>query len=109
MALAGLCRFAVAKGPFTLDEKAQNMLDAETRSRLMRLHDIVLTWTEWSAEGTDAGLKNFIENEGIGFGKIAPALRAVLSGGYPAPDISRTLAALGREESLSRLNEALFI
>ncbi len=103
------CRFALAKGPFTLDEKTTGLLTEETRDRLKRLHEIVLTWTDWTVEAIDAGLKKFVENEGIGFGKIGPVLRGILSGGHPAPDISRTLAVLGRDESLARLNEALFI
>ena len=103
------CRFALAKGPFTLDDKTKGLLTEETRERLKRLHEIVLAWTDWSADAIDVALKKFVENEGIGFGKIGPVLRGVLSGGHPAPDISRTLAALGRDESLARLNEALFI
>lgn len=107
--LGELAHFALAKGPFTLDDKTKNLLTEETVSRLKRLHENVLTWTAWEADATDAALKKFVENEGIGFGKIGPVLRGILSGGHPAPDISKVFAALGREESLSRLNEALFI
>ena len=107
--LAEACQFALAKGPFILDEKTLGLLTEETRDRLKRLHEIVLTWPDWSAAAIDAQLKQFVENEGIGFGKIGPVLRGILSGGHPAPDISRTFAALGRDESLARLNEALFI
>ncbi len=107
--LTEACQFALAKGPFTLDEKTQNLLTEETRARLLRLHEFVLTWTEWSNDAIDGNLKQFVENEGVGFGKIGPVLRGILSGGHAAPDISRTFAALGRTESLSRLNEALFI
>ena len=46
--------------------------------------------------------------EGVGMGKFGPALRGILSGGSPAPDLASTLAALGREESLRRLHDALF-
>ncbi len=107
--LAEACQFALAKGPFTFDEKTQGLLTEETRDRLKRLHEIVLTWPDWSAAAIDAQLKQFVENEGVGFGKIGPVLRGILSGGLPAPDISRTFAALGPDESLARLNEALFI
>ncbi len=107
--LTEACQFALAKGPFTLDEKTRNLLTEETRARLLRLHEFVLTWPDWHNDAIDGNLKQFVENEGIGFGKIGPVLRGILSGGHTAPDISRTLAALGQTESLSRLNEALFI
>ena len=107
--LADLAQFALAKGPFALDEKTKSLLTGDTVARLRRLHENVLRWDAWDAGVIDAALKNFVENEGIGFGKIGPVLRGLLSGGHPAPDISRVFASLGREESLSRLQQGLFI
>ncbi len=107
--LAEAVQFALAKGPHELDEKTKGLLNDETRQRLLRFHDTVSAWSDWSADSTDAGLKKFVENEGIGFGKIGPALRGVLSPGMPAPDISKVLASLGQAETLNRLNAALFI
>jgi glutamyl-tRNA synthetase len=100
--------FALARGPFVFDDKTKNLLTEETVARLERLHKTVLTWTEWSAEAIDAELKKFVENEQVGFGKVGPVLRGVLSPGMAAPDISRLFASLGREESLTRLGGALF-
>ncbi|MDI7774545.1 glutamate--tRNA ligase [Asticcacaulis sp. EMRT-3] len=107
--LGELVQFALAKGPFTIDDKTKNLLIPETVARLHRLHENVLGWSAWDAGAIDMALKNFVENEGVGFGKIGPVLRGLLSGGHPAPDISRTFASLGREESLSRLQGGLFI
>ncbi len=107
--LGELCQFALAKSPFILDEKTKNLLNEETLSRLSRLHENVLLWDNWEADSIDGQLKKFVENEGIGFGKIGPVLRGILSGGHPAPDISKLLAALGRDESLNRLKGGLFI
>ncbi|HEX7798855.1 MAG TPA: glutamate--tRNA ligase, partial [Asticcacaulis sp.] len=107
--LVDLAQFALAKGPFALDEKTKSLLTGDTVARLRRLHENVLSWDAWDAGAIDAALKNFVENEGIGFGKIGPVLRGLLSGGHPAPDISRVFASLGREESLSRLQQGLFI
>ncbi len=107
--LAGLVQFALVRGPVPLDDKTKNLLTDETLPRLNRLHEIVLTWDDWSDVAIDGQLKKFVENEGIGFGKIGPVLRGVLSGGHPAPDISKLMAALGREETLVRLTVGLFI
>lgn len=107
--LADACVFALVKTPFALDEKTQNLLNEETVQRLTRFHENVLTQTAWDAASLDVFLKKFVKNESIGFGKIGPVLRGILSAGYPAPDISRTLASLGKTEALSRLKQALFI
>lgn len=107
--LSDFSLFALAKGLHEFDEKTKNLLTEETISRLKRLHENVLTWASWDAEYIDVELKKFVENEGIGFGKIGPVLRGILSAGHPAPDISKLLAALGREESLVRLTGGLFI
>ena len=106
--LADAVMFAIARGPFVFDDKTKNLLSEETLARLGRLHKTVLTWTSWDHEAIDAELKTFVENEGVGFGKVGPVLRGVLSPGMAAPDISRLLASLGREESLIRLGGALF-
>ena len=100
--------FAIARGPFVFDDKTKNLLTEETVARLERLHKTVLTWTSWDNETIDAELKKFVENEQVGFGKVGPVLRGVLSPGMAGPDISRLFAALGREESLTRLGGALF-
>lgn len=107
--LGELVQFALAKAPFTLDDKTKSLLTEETVARLQRLHKNVLSWSDWQADAIDVALKNFVENEGIGFGKIGPVLRGLLSAGHAAPDISRLFASLGREESLARLQGGLFI
>ncbi len=107
-ALSDQILFALAQGPFVFDEKTKNLLTEETRARLDRLHKNVLGWTAWDHEAIDVELKKFVENEQVGFGKVGPVLRGVLSPGLTAPDISRLFASLGREESLMRLEGALF-
>ncbi len=107
-ALSDQILFALAQGPFVFDEKTKNLLTEETRARLDRLHKNVLNWTAWDHEAIDVELKKFVENEQVGFGKVGPVLRGVLAPGLTAPDISRLFASLGREESLMRLEGALF-
>jgi glutamyl-tRNA synthetase len=61
----------------------------------------------WDLAALQAELREFAASEGVGMGKFGPALRGVLSGGAAAPDLASTLAALGREEALARLKDAL--
>ena len=105
--LADQCAFLYRTRPLALDEKALTGLTDEVRARLARLRDQLALANDWSAEGLEALLKAFAESEAVGFGKFAPSLRAILTGGSPSPDLNRTLSALAREESLARIDDAL--
>jgi glutamyl-tRNA synthetase len=54
-----------------------------------------------------AELRAFSDAEGVGLGKFGPALRGVLGGEAAVPDLASALTALGRDESLLRLDDAL--
>ena len=105
--LDDLCRFALARRPFLLDEKSMALLTDETRARLGRLALHLAGQADWTPPGLTARLRSFAESEGVGLGKFGGALRAVLSGGLPAPDLAGALTALGRQESLARIEDAL--
>jgi glutamyl-tRNA synthetase len=104
--LAEALAFALRTRPLTLEPRAADALETETGQRLRRLH-ARLAEAEWRLEALSAVLGAFAAAEGVGMGKFGPALRGVLSGGAPAPGLAETLAALGREESLGRLQDAL--
>ena len=99
--------FLTATRPLTLDAKAAAQLTDETRERLSRLSAILAGTATWAEPELEALLKKFAESEGVGFGKFGPSLRAILTGGSQAPDLNKIMAALGREESLGRLDDAL--
>ena len=105
--LADLSRFAVAVRPLQLDEKTLGLLTEETRARLGRLSEALAAESDWTPTALTARLRAFAESDGVGLGKFGAPLRGVLSGGAPAPDLAGALAALGREESLGRLHDAL--
>jgi glutamyl-tRNA synthetase len=105
--LAEQLAFALKSRPLALDAKTHALLSGETRSRLSRLSSALRNEQEFSLISLDTALKTFAETEGVGMGKFGPALRGVLAGGAPAPGLAETLAALGREEALGRLHDAL--
>ena len=105
--LADATVFALKARPLELPEKALALLTDETRQRLARLRDRLADAASWEAPSLEADLRAFAEAEGVGLGKIGPALRAVLSGGSPAPDLAGALAALGHEEAIGRIDDAL--
>jgi glutamyl-tRNA synthetase len=105
--LADLTTFALASRPLALDEKGAALLNAETVARLERLASALRMETDWAPSALASVLRAFAEAEGVGMGKFGPALRAILSGGAPAPDLASALSALGASESLGRLEDAL--
>ena len=105
--LADATIFVLKPRPLELPEKALELLTAETRERFARLRDTLAAAAGWDVPALEASNRAFAEREGVGLGKIGPALRAVLSGGSSAPDLAGALVALGKEESLGRLDDAL--
>ncbi|WP_411288174.1 glutamate--tRNA ligase, partial [Phenylobacterium sp.] len=105
--LADACVFALKVRPLELPEKVLGMLNEETRARLLRLRDQLAAAAVWDVANLEELNRAFAECEGVGLGKIGPALRGVLSGGSPAPDLAGAMVALGKGETLGRLDDAL--
>jgi glutamyl-tRNA synthetase len=105
--LADQTAFVLKSRPLALDDKGRALLSGESGERIGRLRDRLALFASWDVFALEAELKAFAGEEAVGFGKIGPAVRAALAGGAPSPDIAKTLAALGREEALGRLDDAL--
>jgi glutamyl-tRNA synthetase len=105
--LADLCRFALKARPLSLDPKGAALLTEEVRGRLARLAEALAAQSDWTVAGLGAALRAFAAAEGVGLGAFGQPLRAALSGGTSAPDLASALAALGKSESLGRLDDAL--
>jgi len=105
--LADLTLFTLKDRPLALDDKTAGLLTDETRERLGRLRAAIDAAPEWDVATLTQTLRSFSESEGVGMGKFGPALRGILSGGTAAPDLASALTALGKEESLGRIDDAL--
>jgi glutamyl-tRNA synthetase len=91
--------------PLPMEPKAQAALTAEAR---LMLRDVAaaLAATDFSVPAIDAALREFAERNGLKLGQVAQPLRAALTGSLVSPGIDATLAALGRDESLRRIEAA---
>ncbi|SFS73397.1 glutamate--tRNA ligase [Brevundimonas viscosa] len=105
--LADQTAFVLKSRPLALDDKGRALLSGESGERIGRLRDRLQLFASWDVFALEAELKAFAEEEAVGFGKIGPAMRAALTGSATSPDIAKTLAALGREDALGRLDDAL--
>jgi glutamyl-tRNA synthetase len=105
--LADAVIFALKRRPLELPEKAVAAMTEEMRGRLSRLRQALVESATWDVASLEPQIRKFAEQEGVGIGKFGPQLRLVLAGGSPAPDLASLLTALGRDESLGRLDDAL--
>ncbi len=105
--LADLTAFALKARPLELNAKGAALLNVETCARLTRLAAALQRETDWSPQNLGMALRAFATAEGVGLGAFGQALRAVLSGDGRAPDLAGALAALGKAESLGRMDDAL--
>jgi glutamyl-tRNA synthetase len=83
--------------------KAAEKLTNEAIERLARLNNCFMVLDQWEQAAIEHELARFCADEGIGIGKVGPALRAALTGGKPSPDIGLVLYWLGRQEVNGRI------
>jgi glutamyl-tRNA synthetase len=91
-----------------MDEKAvAKHLSPEAKALLAELRAAFAAVSEWTAPALHAALQAFAEARSLGLGKVAQPLRVAVTGGTVSPPIDATLAVLGRERVLQRLDRAL--
>jgi len=97
--------FIFADRPLEMEPKAEALLTEDTRALIGRLRDALEAVAPWSAETTEAAMRNFAEQNNLKLGAVAQPLRAALTGRTTSPGIFEVLAVLGREECLARLGD----
>jgi glutamyl-tRNA synthetase len=98
-------RYIFADRPLALDDKAAGLLTAEARLLLAEISDELRRVEPWTVEATEQAVRAFAERRGIKLGGVAQPLRAALTGRTTSPPIFDVLAVLGKNESLSRLQD----
>ena len=100
--LADSSEFLARTVPLPMAAKATALLVPEAREMLRALGD-ALAKTDFSPAALEQALRGFAEATGRKLGQVAQPLRAALTGSMVSPGIEATLAALGREEALRRI------
>ncbi len=96
--------FLFAARPLPMDEKASDILKKGGRVHLAALLP-KLAASEWSAPALEAVVRTYVEETGAKLGAVAQPLRAALTGRSTSPGIFDVLTALGREQSLGRIED----
>lgn len=88
-----------------LDPKAaQKHLAGDSLALLVEARGVLDGLADWSAATINGALAGFAAARGLGLGRIAQPLRVAVTGGTVSPPIDATLAFLGRERVLQRLD-----
>jgi glutamyl-tRNA synthetase len=99
--------FLFAQRPLALDVKAAQIISNGGKARLADIAPRLAALDGWSAQSTEAAVREVSVECGVKLGDLAQPLRAALTGRTTSPGIFDVLAILGREESLARLSDQL--
>jgi len=98
-------RFIWAGRPVSMEDKAKALLTAEARRLLDGLVPHFETLTDWSAQSTEAAVRDYADSAHVKLGSVAQPLRAALTGRATSPGIFDVLAVLGQAESIARIRD----
>ena len=85
----------------------EKALTAESRAHLLALRDIFMALPEWTEQTTHDALHAYVESNNLKFKAVGPVLRVAILGSLGGPGLPETLDALGRGESLARIDKLL--
>ncbi|WJS85753.1 glutamate--tRNA ligase [Paracoccus sp. TOH] len=103
-ALLEQAHFALVSRPVAVEDKAATALDSVSRGILNELTAAVQN-ASWERDELEAAAKAIGESHGLGLGKVAAPLRAALAGRSSTPSVFDMMLALGRDETLARLQD----
>ena len=93
--------------PENYDKKAAKKAWKKDTAEIMgKVINILEETDDFSAGKVQEKVKSWITSEGIGFGKVMQPFRLSLVGAMQGPDVFDIAAAIGKEETISRLKKA---
>lgn len=98
--------FILGARPFAPVENEVKHLNSVFFCILKRLTATVAEVSNWTKEELETVFRNFADKEGLGLGKIAQPMKVVLSSSTKSPSTFDMMVAIGREETLARMNDA---
>jgi glutamyl-tRNA synthetase len=92
----------------TYDEVAvKKQFKADTADNLQAVYDELSGLGEWNGEPIHAAIHTVCEKLGLKLGKVGPPLRVAATGSASSPSLEITLELIGRERTLTRIQQAI--
>ena len=88
-------------------EAAKKQLRPVARDPLTAIREAFESISDWTAESVQAAIESTLETLGVGYGKIGLPLRVAVTGAGASPALDQTLALLGKDVTLNRIDRAL--
>lgn len=95
------------EAPTSYDEKASKKAWNDETSTILGELASNLEGADFNAENLKQTVHDFAENKGLGMGKVMMPLRLSLVGELKGPDVPDIMELLGKEETISRINNAV--
>lgn len=100
--------FFYFEAPKSFDSKAAKKAWKEDTAEIMeKLKNQLESVDDFEEENLTNHIKPWIKSEGIGFGKVMMPLRLTLVGKMMGPDLFEIMAAIGKKETLARIDFAI--
>ncbi|MDL2314010.1 hypothetical protein LJC36_03410 [Desulfovibrio sp. OttesenSCG-928-C14] len=88
-------------------DAVKKQLNAESGAHLAKLRERFAALPDFAEKPLHDALAGYVEENGLKFKAVAPPLRVSLLGFMGGPDLAALMQALGREESLARLDRGI--
>ncbi|WP_449389143.1 glutamate--tRNA ligase [Chryseobacterium lineare] len=95
------------EAPISYDEKASKKAWNDETSSILGDLTLKLESVDFKAETLKQTMHDMAEEKGLGMGKVMMPLRLALVGELKGPDVPDIMELLGKEETISRINNAI--
>ncbi|MGG5508228.1 MULTISPECIES: glutamate--tRNA ligase [unclassified Myroides] len=95
------------QAPVEYDSKALKNWKEDTAGIMEQVAEIIENVEAFHAVEIDKEVKDWINNQGIGMGKVMQPLRVCVVGALKGPDLFQIMALIGKDETLKRIKQAI--
>lgn len=96
--------------PSTYDEKfSKKAWKPDSHCIMSSVSTLLESLVEFTEEGIEEALKEFMSQNGYGMGQVMNSLRLVLVGAGVGPGVAAIISILGKEKSISRIKTAISV
>lgn len=93
--------------PEKYDEKASKNWKEDTSGLMQQVISVIENVKVFEAKEIESTIKNWIQENELGMGKIMQPLRIAMVGEMKGPDLFEIIAVLGKDETIQRLHNAI--